>query len=114
MVPHIKGGKLKALGVTSLKRTEIFPEVPSIAESLPGFEAYSWFAMWGPAGMPKEIVTRLNNEIVKALHSADVKKRCQDLYAEAIGNSPEEFLKYERAERIKWAKVIKEYGIRLD
>jgi len=114
MVPHIKAGKLKALGVTSLKRTDIFPEVPAFSEFLPGFEAASWFAVWGPAGMPKEIVTRLNNEIVKALHSPEVKKRCKDLYAEAIGNSPEEFASYVKSERTKWAKVIKDFGIRLD
>jgi tripartite-type tricarboxylate transporter receptor subunit TctC len=114
MVPHIKAGKLKALGVTSLKRTDIFPEVPAISETLPGFQAGSWFAVWGPAGMPEEIVTRLNSEFVKALHSPEVKKRCKDLYAEAIGNSHEEFVRLEKSERAKWAKVIKELGIRLD
>jgi tripartite-type tricarboxylate transporter receptor subunit TctC len=114
MVGHIKAGKLKALAVTSPKRTDIFPEVPAISETLSGFEAASWFAVWGPAGMQKEIVTRLNNEIAKALHSPDVKKRCKDLYAEAIGNSHEEFVSIEKSERAKWAKVIKDFGIILD
>jgi tripartite-type tricarboxylate transporter receptor subunit TctC len=114
MVPHIKAGKLKVLAVTSPKRTDIFPDVPTFSETLPGFEAASWFAVWGPAGMPKEIATRLNNEIAKALHSPEVKNRCKDLYAEAIGNSLEEFARYERLERAKWTKVIKDIGLHLD
>ncbi len=114
MVPHIKAGKLKILAVTSPKRTDIFPEVPAISETLPGFEAASWFAVWGPAGMPKEIATRLNSEIAKALHSPDVKKRCKDLYAEPIGNSLEEFVRLEKSERAKWTKVIKDIGLLLD
>jgi tripartite-type tricarboxylate transporter receptor subunit TctC len=64
--------------------------------------------------MPEEIVSRLNNEFIKALHSPEVKKRCKDLYAEAIGISHEEFVRLEKLERAKWAKVIKELGIRLD
>lgn len=114
MVPHIKAGKLKILAVTSPKRTDIFPDVPTFSETLPGFEAASWFAVWGPAGMKKEILTRLNSEIAKALHSPEVKNRCKDLYAEAIGNSLEEFARYERSERAKWTKVIKDIGLLLD
>ncbi len=114
LVPHIKGGKLKPLAVTSVKRTEVFPDVPAMAEFLPGFEAYSWFAFWGPAKMPKEMVTRLNHEIVKALRSPELQKQFKEQYVEVIGNSPEEFASYEKSERARWGKVIKDFGIQLE
>jgi tripartite-type tricarboxylate transporter receptor subunit TctC len=114
MVPHIKAGKLKALAVTSAKRAANLPDVPTIAETLPGYEANSWFGMWGPAGMPKELVTRLNQEIARVLHSPEVKKRFMALDAEPGGNSPEEFAAYQKLEMAKWAKVVKDCGIQLE
>jgi tripartite-type tricarboxylate transporter receptor subunit TctC len=113
-VPHIKAGKLKALAVTSTKRVANLPDVPTIAETLPGYEANSWFGMWGPAKLPKEIVTRLNLEIVKVLHSPEVKKRFLAMDAEAGGNSPEEFAAYQKSEMAKWARVVKDCGVELD
>jgi tripartite-type tricarboxylate transporter receptor subunit TctC len=114
MMPHVKAGKLNPLAVTSLKRADFLPNVPAIAESLPGFESDSWFGIWGPAGMPKEIVTFLNTEIAKALSSPEAQKRCKDLYAETVGNSPEEFARFVKSERIKLGKIIKETGLHLD
>ncbi len=114
MVPHIQEGKLKAIAVTSPKRTSIFPDVPTIAETLPGFAAASWFGMWAPARTPKEIVARINKEVMKALDAPDVKERCKSLYAESIPNTPEEFEKYENAERAKWTKLIKDIGLKLE
>lgn len=113
-VPNVKAGKLKALGVTSTKRVANLPDVPTIGETLPGYEANSWFAMWGPAKMPKEIVTRLNTAIVKVLRSPEVKKRFLSLDAEVGGNSPEEFAVYQKAEMAKWAKLVKDIGLHLD
>lgn len=114
-LPYVKAGKLKALAVTTAKRTAIAPDIPTIAESgLPGYEAVSWFGMYGPAGMPKEIVTRLNMEVVNVLHSPDVQKRFIAYGAEAIGNSPEEFAAYLKSEMAKWAKVVKDCGVHLD
>jgi len=114
MVPHIQEGKLKAVAVTSPKRTSILPDVPTIAETLPGFEAASWFGMWAPARTPKEIVARINKEVMKALDAPDVKERCKSLYAEGIPNTPEEFEKYEKTERAKWTKLIKDIGLKLE
>ena len=114
-LPHIRAGKLKALAVTSAKRTAIAPDIPTIAESgVPGYEALSWFAMYGPAKMPKEIVTRINTEVVKVLHLPEIQKRFADLGAEPVGNSPEEFAAYLKSEMAKWAKVVKDCGARLD
>ncbi len=114
-LPHIRAGKLKALAVTSAKRTPLCPDIPTVAESgLPGYEALSWFGMYGPAKTPKEIVTRVNAEVVKILHMPEIKKRFADLAAEPVGNSPEEFAAFLKSEMAKWAKVVKECGAHLD
>ncbi|MBI2319586.1 MAG: tripartite tricarboxylate transporter substrate binding protein [Betaproteobacteria bacterium] len=110
MAGHLKTGKLKALAVSTRSRIATLPNVPAMSETLPGFETASWFAIWGPGKMPKELVARINAEIVKVLHAPEVKKRYKDQFAEAVGNSPEEFAIYERAERQKWAKVIQKVG----
>lgn len=110
MAGHLKTGKLKALAVSTRNRIDTLPNVPAMSETLPGFETASWFAIWGPGKMPKDVLARVSAEIVKVLHAPDVKKRYKDQYAEAVGNSPEEFAVYERAERAKWAKVIKSVG----
>jgi len=114
MAGHLKTGKLKALAVTTRNRIDTLPDVPSMSETLPGFETTSWFGIWGPGKMPKEVLARVSAEIVKVLHAPDLKKRYQEQYAEAVGNSPEEFAIYEKAERGKWAKVIKNVGVVLD
>lgn len=114
MAGHLKTGKLKALAVTTRDRIDTLPDVPAMSESLPGFETASWFGVWGPGKMPKDVLARVSAEIVKALHTPDVKKRYKEQFAEAVGNSPEEFAAYERAERAKWAKVIKDIGVVLD
>jgi len=113
-LPHFKAGKLKILGVTTLKRSPVVPEIPAISETVPGYEASSWFGMYGPAGMSKEILHRINNEVAKVLNSPDVKKRFAAFPAETGGNSPEEFDAYVKAEIIKWGMVIKKIGLTLD
>jgi len=88
-LPYVKAGKLKALAVTTAKRTTIAPDIPTIAESgLPGYEAVSWFGMYGPAGMPKEIFTRINTEVAKVLHSPDIQKRFIDTVQKRSGTAP--------------------------
>lgn len=113
-VPYVKSGKLKALAVTGAKRVANLPDVPAIAETLPGYEANSWCGMWGPAGMSKELVTLLNSEIVKVLRTAGVRKQFAGLDAEAGSSSAEEFAAYQKSEIIKWAKLIKDIGLKLD
>lgn len=113
-VPYVKSGKLKALAVTGAKRVANLPDVPTIAETVPGYVANSWFGMWGPAGMAKELVSRLNSEIVKVLQSPNVRKQFAGLDAEVGGNSPEEFAAFQKSEMAKWAKLVKDIGLKLD
>jgi tripartite-type tricarboxylate transporter receptor subunit TctC len=110
-----KAGKLKALAVTTAKRSPIAPDVPTLAESgLPGYEVGSWQGVFGPAGMPPEIVRRLNTEIVKIINTPDVQKKLLDLGAEPVANSPEEFAAFVRTEVVKWGDVVKKSGAKVD
>jgi tripartite-type tricarboxylate transporter receptor subunit TctC len=114
MVPYIKAGKLKALAVTGAKRLASLPDVPTVAETLPGYEVNSWWGMWSPARTPKNIVNRLNTEIARVLNSPDVKKRFLTLDAEAGGNAPEEFAAFQKSEMDRWARVVKSLGLQLE
>ena len=114
MAGHLKTGKLKALAVSTRDRIDALPDVPAMSEFLPGFDTASWFGVWGPGKMPGDVLARVSAEIVKALQTPDLKKRYKEQFAESVGNSPEEFAAYERAERVKWAKIIKDIGVVLD
>ena len=111
-LPHIKSGKLKVLGITSAQRSALAPDIPTIAESgVPGYESVSWFSLFGPAKMPKELVDRIYNEVAKVLRMADVKEKFMASGAEVGGETPEKFTAFFNSEIKKWAKVIKECGI---
>lgn len=115
LLGHIKTGKMRALFVTSLNRTDDLPNVPTVAESgFKGFEAVTWFGFVAPAGVPKDVVTRLNVEINKALQSADVKKKLGDQGADVLGGSPEQFAALIKSDIARWAPIIKESGARVD
>lgn len=107
IVPHIKSGKVRALGVTSAKRSKLLPEVPSIAETLPGYGASGWYGLLAPAGTPKDVLARLNAEAVRALRAPDVAEKLSSQGAEPAPGSPEEFTAFIRGEIDKWAKVVK-------
>jgi len=113
--PLAKGGKLRALAVTTAQRSAIAPDVPTLAEAgLPGFEVGSWQGVFAPAGTPADIVRRLNAEIVKILNAPDVRDKLAALGAEVVANSPEEFATMVKSEVGKWADVVKKSGARVD
>jgi len=112
-MPYVKAGRLRGIGVTTLKRVEVLPDVPSIAEAgLPGYEATQWFGLLAPAGTPRPIIDRLHQESSRALRSADMKERMTAEGLEVVGSTPEEFASYIRSETEKWTQVIKAAGIK--
>jgi tripartite-type tricarboxylate transporter receptor subunit TctC len=113
--PQAKAGKLRALAVTTAKRSGLAPEVPTFAESgLPGYELGSWHGVFAPAGTPKDIVAKLNAEIVRGIQSAAVREKLAALGVEAVGTSVDSFADFVRAEVPKWAKVVKESGAKAE
>ena len=113
--PHVKSGKLKSLGVTTLKPTSAAPGEPTLNESgLPGFEVVNWYGVIARAKTPPAIIAKLNAEIRKVLEAPDTKSRFQAQGFETAGNTPEEFDAYIRAELAKWSKVVKQAGIKPD
>jgi len=115
VIPHVRTGKLRALAVTSGQRSSMAPDVPTVAESgVPGYEVTSWYGLMVPAGTPKEIIARLHAAAVNALGQPEVKKRFATTDLEPVGSTPEQFGALVRSEVAKWAKVIKESGMRAD
>ncbi|HEX6005502.1 MAG TPA: tripartite tricarboxylate transporter substrate binding protein [Burkholderiales bacterium] len=113
-LPHIKSGRIRALGVASSKRSPALPDVPAIGESLRAFEADNWFALLMPAGAPREIVTRLNAQVVKILAMQDVKDRLLSQGGVATSSTPEELGQRIKAEIAKWGKVARTAGVRIE
>jgi tripartite-type tricarboxylate transporter receptor subunit TctC len=112
MLPHVKSGKMRALGVTGAKRSALVPQVPTIAESgLPGYEFEAWYALFAPAKTPRAIVAKLNAEVNRALQQPDVRQRLATIGMEPMGGSEEAFTKYFHTEVAKWAKVIRQAKI---
>lgn len=115
LIGHIKNGKLRALAVTSLKRVDDLPQVPTIAESgYKGFEAVTWFGVLGPAKLPRDITARLNAEINKALQTAELKKKLGDQGADVAGSTSEQFARTVREDMVRWGVVVRESGAKID
>ena len=113
--PQIKAGTVKALGVTSTTRVKGYDTIPTLNEAgVPGYEVVSWQGIFAPAATPKEIVQRLNTELVKILRMADVRERFEGLGLDVVGNTPEEFAAFQKSEIAKWAKVVKGANIKAD
>ncbi|MEJ7928792.1 tripartite tricarboxylate transporter substrate binding protein [Ramlibacter sp. AN1015] len=113
---QIKGGKLKALAVTSAQRSTALPDVPTVEEAagLKGFDASSWFGLLAPAGTPPEVVSRIQQEVAKALNTPAIKEKLQAQGAIPSGNTPQEFARHIDAEHRKWAEVVKTSGAKVD
>jgi tripartite-type tricarboxylate transporter receptor subunit TctC len=115
MLPHVRAGRVRGLGVTSLKRSPAIPELPTIAEAgVPGFEVTTWSGVVVPGGMPKTIVARLNAEINTALGSQLVKEKLGGIGYDLVGGTPEQFTALVRREMAKWADVVKRTGAKVD
>jgi len=113
-LPLVRQGKLRALGVTTLKRSPVAPDIPTIAEAgLPGYEISTWHGLFAPAATPRDIVNRLSSETAKALQSKDISEKFLAQGADPVASSPEQFATFLKAEIAKWAKVIKESGAKL-
>jgi tripartite-type tricarboxylate transporter receptor subunit TctC len=113
--PFIKSGALKAIAVTTQKRSSALPNVPTIAESgIPGFNFSTWYGVWAPKSLPQPIVQKLSNEIAQITRLPDVRERFLTLGAEPIGNTAEEFAAFTKSELNKWARVVKQSGARVD
>lgn len=113
-LPHIKDGRVRALGISSPKRSPLFPELPAIAETVPGYETMTWFGMYGPKGMPADLVARINTAVNQALQDPDVKERLARLGIEPVGGTPQQFASYTDADRTKWKKIITERKLTAD
>lgn len=113
-LPMAKEGKIRAVAVTTAKRSPAAPDIPTVAESLPGFEATTWFALFAPAGTPKPVIDRLHAETVRIFKLPDVQERLQKLGLEPIISSPDELARYQATEIVKWSKVVKESGASAD
>lgn len=113
--PHIESGKLRALGVTTAKRSKTLPNVPTLAEAgLPGYEVSPWFAVFMPTATPKDIVAKVNTALLEAMKDPDVVKRFETIGAEPVGSTPEEMAQHLARESERWTKLIQERGIKLD
>ena len=109
-----KAGKVRALAVTSLTRAPLLPDVPAMAEFLPGFEATSWHGLFAPGGTPKEIVEKVSAEVQRIMKLPHIQERMLGMGATPVGNTPEEFTQHIAVERKKWAEVVKASGVSLD
>jgi len=115
VLPHIRSGRMRALGVTSLQRIELLPDVPTVAESgLPGYESVQWSGLFAPAGTPKEILAKLHKDVVAIVREPEHRQRLKSENFEVVASSPEEFATLIKFEIVKWARVAKLAGIELE
>jgi tripartite-type tricarboxylate transporter receptor subunit TctC len=114
MVPHIKAGKVKAIAVGGAKRIAVLPEVPTLSETYPGFEQVSWFGLLAPAGVPKEVSSKIRSAMAGTLQTPEVRQRLSERGFDVVASSPEEFLRFVRAESDKLGKLIRDNNIQVD
>jgi tripartite-type tricarboxylate transporter receptor subunit TctC len=113
VIQHVKAGKLKALATTGAKRAETLPDLPTVAEAgVPGYEAVGWFGLLAPVATPREVVLKLNGDLVAVMGDQDLRKKASGLGADLAGNTPEEFARFIRDDQAKWAKLMRDAGIK--
>jgi tripartite-type tricarboxylate transporter receptor subunit TctC len=110
-LPHVQSGRLKALAITSAKRSPLLPQLPAVAETVPGFESNTWFGLYGPKGLPADIVQRVNTAVNQALQDPDIRQGLAKLGIEPVGGTPQQFAAMADADRAKWKKIIVERHI---
>jgi tripartite-type tricarboxylate transporter receptor subunit TctC len=113
-MPHVKAGRLRALGMTSLERSPAYPDVPTVAETIPGYQSTLWYALLAPAGTPPAILKRVHAAAVKTLGEARVRDQLLRLGATPVGNSPQQLQAFLGAEINRWKKLVKQAGISLN
>ena len=114
-LPHVRAGKLRALGVTSSRRSAQLPDVPTIAESgYPGFEVINWYGVLAPAGTPRPVITRLNSEITRIVKTPDTRDRLISYGLDVVTSSPEEYTAFRKADLSKWAKIVKDINLKYE
>jgi tripartite-type tricarboxylate transporter receptor subunit TctC len=111
-VPQIQAGKLRAIGITGLKRSAVLPDVPAIAETLPGFENITWHSVVVPAKTPRPIVARLSKELMRIIQQPDTRERFNSVGLDAVGSTPEELAKLIKEETVMYAKLVKQIGLK--
>jgi tripartite-type tricarboxylate transporter receptor subunit TctC len=114
VLPHVRAGKLRPLAVLGSTRSPALPDVPTVAESVPGFDVSNWIGLFGPAGLSPAIVARINAEVQKIMRSPEIQKRLETEGAKFIPMSPEQFAAFQKSELAKWAKTIKDANIKMD
>ena len=113
-MPHVKAGRLRALGMTSLERSPAYPDVPTVAETVPGYQSTLWYALLAPAGTPPAVIRRVHGEAVKVLTDAQVRNQLLKLGATPVGNTPQQLQAFIGAEIARWKKLVKQTGIKLN
>ena len=114
LMPFVRSGQLRVIGVCTEKRTQLAPELPTLAETIPGLYANAWYGLFAPAGTPKEIINKLHAEIAKALESAEMKERFAVLGVEPAPSTPDQLASLMKTDLVRWAKIVKDSGAQLD
>jgi tripartite-type tricarboxylate transporter receptor subunit TctC len=115
VLQHVKAGKLKALATTGPRRAENLPDLPTVAESgVPGYQAVGWFGLLAPAATPREVVVKLNRDVVAVMADKDLRKKASDLGADLAGGTPDEFARFIRDDQAKWSRLMREAGIKAE
>ena len=114
LMPFVKSGQLRTIGVCTEKRTQLAPDLPTLAETIPGLYANAWYGLFVPAGTPREVVDKLHGEIARLMDSAEMKERLAGLGVESTPGTPDQLASLMQGDLVRWAKIVKDSGAQLD